>query len=174
MHHLEVPLPLAGTSVDRDDAVAEEIVPRPMAAVLVAQRHADRNVDEAQLGIGAVRRPGVVLPHAGAAELRAPLPRLRAELAWLWNEIELPPLLARMHVETADPSRQVVQAQRVVAVHRRVADDDHVIDDDRRRAVRDLPLCRIDAHGAVGPDLLHGIPLLARPSASASCRLAEA
>ena len=51
MHHLEVPLPLAGLHVDRDDAVAEQVVARAIAAVLVASGHADGDVDESEVRI---------------------------------------------------------------------------------------------------------------------------
>ena len=132
VHELEVPLPHAGLHVDRDDAVREQVVARTMAAVFVAEAFADGDVDETEFRIGAVRRPRIVLADADRPDLRAVLPRFGAELTRLRNEIELPELLAGVHVEAADEARDVVQSQRVVAVNRRVADDDHVADDDCR------------------------------------------
>src|SRR5262249_19060949 len=106
-------------------------VARAMAAVLVAQSFADRDVHEAKLWIRGVRRPRVVLADAWGARLRAILPRLGPELTRLRNQIEVPELFAGVHVETPDVSGNVAQVQRVVAVHRRVADDDDIADDDR-------------------------------------------
>src|SRR6185312_717428 len=156
------PFPLARLHVDRDDAVREQVVPRAIAAVLVAQSLADRNVDEPEIRIRGVRRPGVGLADADGADLRAVRPRVRAELAGLRNQIELPELLARVHVEAADEAGNVVQPQREIAVHRRVAYHDHAVDDDRRRAVGDLAVLGIDAHRAVGAGLGLGVPLLPR------------
>ena len=57
MHHLEVPGQLAGLRVERDEAVRIEVVPGSPAAVVRHGRRAERNVDEAQLLVGAERRP---------------------------------------------------------------------------------------------------------------------
>ena len=72
MHHLEVPLALAGLHVERDEAVAEQVVAGTMAAVLVHERHADRNVDEAQFRIRRVGRPRVVLADAVGVPIFVP------------------------------------------------------------------------------------------------------
>ena len=75
---------------------------------------------------------GSSLPTPSLPTFDAVLPRVRAELAGLRNQVELPELLAGVDVEAAHRARNVVLVQRVVAVDRRVADDDHVADDDRR------------------------------------------
>ena len=159
MHELEMPLALAGLRVE---AGAEEIVAWTMPAVFVHQRHADGNVDQPELGVCGVRRPSVILPDAIAPDLRAPRPRLRAKLTRLWNQIELPQLLTRVDIESAYGAGNVMCANWEVAMHGRVADNYHVADDNCRRAVGDLALRRIDADCAVGADLLHRVPRLAR------------
>ena len=133
-----------------------------MAAVLVAERHADRDVDEAEIRIRRVGRPRVVLADARRADLRAVLPRVGAELAGLRNQVELPQLLAGPDVEAANPAGQVPEPRRVVAVNVRAADDDDVADDDRRAAGGDLAERRIDADRAVGAGPRLRIPGLAR------------
>ena len=69
VHGLEMPDALAGLRVQRDDGAAVEVVAEPVAAVHVVRDAARRHVDEAELVVGAERRPDV----AGA---RVP-PRLR-------------------------------------------------------------------------------------------------
>ena len=73
-----------------------------MSTVFVGERHADRDVDDAELGISGVGRPRIVLADAVAADLRSVLPRVGAELTRLRNEIELPELLAGVNVEAAN------------------------------------------------------------------------
>ena len=79
VHQLEVPLALAGLQVERDQALAEQTVARPMAAVVVAGRQLDRQITMPELfvdrhlrpdaGIAGVRprilQPGVVAEFAG-------------------------------------------------------------------------------------------------------------
>ena len=161
MHHLEVPLPLARLRIQCDQRVAEQVVAGAMAAVFVHQRHADGDVDHSEVRIGGIRGPRIVLAHTFGAGCRAVRPGLRAELTRLRNEVELPHLLARADVEATDRAGNVPHAHRVVAVDRRVADHDHLAHHDRRRARTDLTVHRIDAHRAIGPDLLHRVPRLA-------------
>src|SRR5207253_81393 len=95
-------------------------------------------------------------------DLRAVLPGFRARLSRLRDQVELPDLLAGVDVETPHEARNVVQANRKVAVHRRIADDDDVADDDRRRARCDLSVRRIDTDRSVGAGLRDWVPLLTR------------
>src|SRR6186997_1026106 len=133
-----------------------------MAAVLVVERHADWDVDNAEFRIRGVGRPRVVLADARRAVLRSVRPGLAAWLARLRNQVELPQLFAGLEVEPADEPRQVMHLDRVVAVNRRVADDDYVADDDRRAARGDKAVGRIDSDRAVRARLRHRIPFLAR------------
>ena len=174
VHHLEMPLALAGLHVDRDEAVAKQVVARAMAAVLVHQRHADRDVDEAQLGIRRVRRPRIVLADALGPDLRAVLStsRRRTRRA-AGTRLNFHSCLPGADVEAADVARDVAEANRIVAVDRRVADDDHVVHDDGRRAVGDLAERGIDADRAVGAGLRHRVPRLARPRLPRRRRVAD-
>src|SRR5262245_13631382 len=103
-----------------------------MAAVLVAERHADGDVDETEIRIRRVRRPRVVLAHAFRADLRSLLPRFRAELAGLRDQVESPELLAGLDVEPTDIAGQIADARRIVAVNVRAAHDEYVAVDDWR------------------------------------------
>ena len=67
MHGLEVPLVFAGLRIHRDDRIAIEVVPRPIAAVVVGRRPRDRQVRDAALvvdrrGKAPHVRPLAVLP----------------------------------------------------------------------------------------------------------------
>ena len=57
MRHLVVPLALAGFDVERDQALTEQRIAGPVAAVVIAGRHLDADVDEAELEIGTELRP---------------------------------------------------------------------------------------------------------------------
>ena len=173
MHHLVMPFAQTRLHIDRHERVAEQIVARTMSAVFIHQRHADRDVDQAQIGIGGVGRPRVVLAHAFGADLRAALPRIGAELAGLRHEIELPQLAPRAHVKAANEARNVVRANRVVAVDRRVTDDDHTVHHDRRRTGRDLPVGGVDADGTIRPNSLRGIPRFAGLRFARRCRIGD-
>ena len=86
MDQLEVPDALAGARVEADQAIGEEIVAGAVAAVEIAGRRLDRDVDVAEFLVGAQRRPG-----AGVAGVLpgVVLPGLVAELAraagWCWK-----------------------------------------------------------------------------------------
>src|SRR6185503_15310980 len=98
---------------------AEQIVAGPMTAVLVGEGHPNWDVCESELRISAVRRPRIILADARRAGLRSVLPRVRAELTRLWNEIEFPQLLTRLDIEAPNCAGIVVQLERIVAVNRR-------------------------------------------------------
>src|SRR5690606_41100788 len=82
---LEMPEPLAGTRIERDDAVPEEIVAVPIAAVEVVARGARRDEHDAALDVdrrfapvvhASERVRGVVRPRVGT---EFPGPRHRME-----------------------------------------------------------------------------------------------
>ena len=62
VHELEVPLALAGLQIDADEALGEQVVAGPVAAVEVRRRRLDRQVDEAELLVD-----GDLRPDAGVA-----------------------------------------------------------------------------------------------------------
>src|SRR3982751_415387 len=81
MHKLIVPATLPRLHVQGNETSAEEIVARTMAAVFIHQWHSDRYVHEAELRVGGVRCPRIVLSNAIAADFRALGPGLRPEFA---------------------------------------------------------------------------------------------
>ena len=116
---LVVPLQLAGVGVERDDAVAVQVVAEPRAAVPVGRRIAGAEEHEVRLGV-----VGAGVPDAGAAGLpRLARPGLVARLAGTGNRVEAPDLLAGLRVERRD-----VAADRAVAA---AGADDHLVLDDR-------------------------------------------
>ena len=172
MDHLEVPLALAGLHVERDKAVAVEVVARTMAAVLVAERHADGDVDQAEIRIRRVGRPRVVLADARRADLdpffHVSAPNSPGCGIRLNFQSCLPVLMSNPRIQ---PGR-LLQARRVVAVDVRAADDDDVADDDGGTAGGDLAERGVDADRAVGADASFPCPT-SRPasrSAPAACR----
>src|SRR5690606_29991636 len=93
------------------------------------------DVDESQLGIGGHGSPG--------GDVTGPLPRVIfprvvAELTGPGDHVELPEVLAGARVVGEDVTRYVLDAGLLVPLLGRVADDHDVVDDDRRRRVRDV------------------------------------
>src|SRR5688572_27521887 len=132
-----------------------------MPAVFVHERHPDGDVHDSELRIRGERSPRVVFSDSFITDLRAAFPCFRAEFARLRHEVEEPELPAGADVEATDIPGDVANAYRVVAVDRRVGDDDHVVHDDRGRAVGDLAVLRIDADCAIGAGASLRVPLLA-------------
>src|SRR6185312_16127968 len=64
VHELVVPLLLAGVEIDGDDALAVESGAGTMAAVVVAGRQFDGQIDRVQLFVD-----GNLSPHAGVARV---------------------------------------------------------------------------------------------------------
>ena len=100
MHHLVMPLPLAGLQIDANQAVGEQIVARPMSAILIRRRIFHRQIDQAEIFIH-----GDLRPDAGVAVDfgRVVQPGVVAELARFRNRVELPKLLAGPDVEARAP-----------------------------------------------------------------------
>ena len=99
---LEVPQTLSGTRVERDDAVAEEVVAVPVAAVKVVARSTGRNEDDAALG---VHRRLTPIVYAAECVLGVVRPRVSAELAGPRHGMEDPYELACAHVVGVDVGR---------------------------------------------------------------------
>ena len=157
---LEVPAALAGLQVDGDEAVAEQVVARPVPAVEVVGRRLGRNVDEPQLLVGRHLAPG-----AGVARIRPGVvqPALAAELVRRRHRMEDPQPPARAHVVAAHVALHVAGTGRhdvggrVVRGVRR-ADDDDIVGDDRRGLQADVGIDRIDLLVVVAPQVDHAVP----------------
>ena len=99
-NELAVPQELAGLGVERDQRVRVEIGAWPKLAVEVRRGIADRQVDDAGLGVERERRPQAA---AAMLERLCALPGVGAGLAGIGDEIELPHRLAGLELEGADP-----------------------------------------------------------------------
>src|SRR5262249_19756648 len=132
---------LPGLEVDADEAVAEQVVARTMAAIQIRRRIFDRQVDEARFLID-----GDLRPDAGVAvdRPRFLLPRVGAELARTRNRVERPQQLAGLRVPRAHQALGVVVRLHRQAFAERRADDDRVLGDRRRRVEADLAGLQID------------------------------
>src|SRR5262249_30974128 len=91
-YQLEVPHAPAGRRLEADEAVREQFVARPTAAIVVVRGRAEGQIDVAELLVGAHDRPHVH-PADGAPRLAGP--GLVAELARPRNRVEDPALRAR-------------------------------------------------------------------------------
>src|SRR5947209_6539243 len=102
-----MPAPVPGLQIDRDEALAEETVAGPMAAVIVAGRKFHRQIGEAELFID-----GNLPPHAGVAGVgpRILFPGVVAEFARTGNRMEDPKALAGVYVEPAHVALLVAAA----------------------------------------------------------------
>ena len=131
----------AGLQVDRDEALGVEVVAGAVAAVLVDGRRFDRQIDDAGFGVG-----GDLRPHADVAGPvpRSVFPRLVTGLAGAGHRVEAPDLLAGAGVEGAHEALDVGAVEIAQALEHRGADDDHVVDDGRRRVQPDFTLLEID------------------------------
>ena len=160
MDQLEVPDAPAGARIQADQALPEEPVAGPLAAVIVVGGGAEGQVDEAQRLVRAHQRPDV-----GAAR-RLPgtlLPRLVAELSFPGDGAEEPPLLAGADVEASHlAGRHDLREGDVVDLrsHHHDVADDHGRGGDAVETPRDgtaQPLRQVDA-----PPLAEGGDGLAR------------
>ena len=141
MDRLVVPLALTGREIQREDALAEEPVARPVAAVVIAGRHLDAHVDGVELLIDAHLRP-----HAGVAGVgpRILEPRIVAELAGARHGMKDPAALAGAHVVGAHIANHRLVVARRAALDVRRTDDDGVLRNDRRGVQSDLVVQLVD------------------------------
>ena len=132
MHALEVPQPLAGLGIQRQQTVGEQIAAHPVRAIKVVHRRAGGRKDNAALlvnhhagpvvggagGLPGIHRPAVMTKFTGAR-----------------NGVEDPAQLAGVHVPGADTAglrrRGLAGAE---------AGDDHVVIDHAGRGQRDIEL----------------------------------
>ena len=128
MDHLEVPAPLPGLAVDRDQRLGVEVVAEAVSAVPVVGRRAERQIGEAELRVGAHQRPHVRV----AADLpRTLLPGITAGFALPRDRVEGPELLAGADIESAHVARRRLGRARTVR-DGRADDDDIAAQGDRR------------------------------------------
>ena len=151
MHELVVPAALAGARIDRDDRFGEQVVSRPVPAVVVAGRQLHGEIDQAELLVRAHLRP-----HARVARVRPGIaePRVVAELVRLRDRVEDPQPLASPHVVAADVPLDVGPAARRSAGCVHGPDDDDIPDHDRRGRQPDIAGQQIDLliHAALQVD----------------------
>ena len=123
-----MPLALARLAVESHQALGEQVVAQPVAAVPVVRRRAERQVDEAEILIRRDQRPDVrvarVLPGVVLPGLVTVFPRLR-------NRVEGPAQFAGHRIEAADVSGRSVGVVRGVR-YRRAHDHRVAADHDRR------------------------------------------
>ena len=121
VHELEVPQPLAGARVERDDRRAEQVGADPVGAVEVVGGRAERDVGDAARGVDRHLAPVV-----GAADVlpRVLRPGVVAELAGTRHGMERPHELAGQDVVGAD-----VAGRRHVAFAGGAAEDEQVLED---------------------------------------------
>src|SRR5258705_11966179 len=87
MYELEMPLPLSGSQIDRNHALAEQARARTLGAEVIVRRELDRQVREIELF---VRRN--LAPYAGVAGVRPRIvqPGVVAEFAGTRDRVEDP------------------------------------------------------------------------------------
>src|ERR1041384_1801335 len=98
MDELEVPLPLTGLQIDRDEAFAEQVVAGPVAAVVVRGRRFHRQIHEPEVLVDAGLRPDT---DVAVARPRVVLPCLGAELSGSRDRVERPEKLPAARIEGA-------------------------------------------------------------------------
>ena len=144
---LEVPDPLPGLDVHRDQGLREEVVAEPVDAVVVVGRRPRRQVHVAQLVVAGQHRP-----HVGVARVapRVVQPRVDPELVGaVGHGVEVPGVLAGADVPGADPARHRLLGDAAVGDVRAV--DDPVAHHDGRRVDAEEHRVQVVALFAVGP-----------------------
>ena len=141
MNELVVPLALTGFQIERDEALAEQTIPRTMTAVVIAGRQLHRKKHGVRLFVDRHLRPDAGVPRIRP---RIFFPRVVAEFTGLRNRVEDPQTLSRACVVAADETLFVNLALRSAARQMRGADDDDVLRDDRRRVESHFSGDRID------------------------------
>jgi len=106
-HELKVPHPPASGRLETDEAVGEQVVAVTLAAIVIVRRRAERQIDVAELLVGAHDRPHV---HPADRAPRLTRPRLVAELTYLRDGVEDPSLRAGAYIERTDVPRRHVEA----------------------------------------------------------------
>src|SRR6266705_6499847 len=141
MHKLVMPLPLAGFQIETDQALARQIVARPVASVVVRRGRLDRQIDQAQIFVHSDLVPDASVAVLGPGSL---LPGLVAELARPGDSVELPNLFPCPHIERPNQTFSVVMAFNGSAFSERGTHDHHVSSYSRRRMDADLASFQID------------------------------
>src|SRR5437764_9426882 len=99
MNELKMPDAFAGFSLEAHEAVAEEIVAQPMAAIHITGGRGQGQIDVTEFFIGAQIRPCI----NGACVLPRPvLPGFHAKVAFLRNNSKRPSQLAGLDIIAAD------------------------------------------------------------------------
>src|SRR5262252_10287527 len=104
VHRLEIPLELAGVSVNGNDRVAKQVVSRSISSVIVGRRTADGHEERAGLGVNRhVPTPDV---GAGAALPTVVEPSIVADFSRLRNSVKRPDGLAGERIISARIARR--------------------------------------------------------------------
>src|ERR1035437_764416 len=112
MDNLVMPLALPGREIEADNGIAEQIISRTMAAIVISSWIFDGQVHEAEVFICRHLRP---YPGVPVGRPRIVLPGIVPELAGARNRVEGPHQLARMDVVGAH------RALGVIVRHRRMS-----------------------------------------------------
>ena len=141
VHHLEVPLPLTRFQIHANQAFAEQIVARTMAAVEVGRRRFNGQVNETEFFVDCD-----LSPHAGVAVCgpRIVLPCIVAELTGSRNRVERPKKFAAFHIKRAHLALAVVVGFDGHAFFHRHADNHNVLHNGRRGMETGIAVFQID------------------------------
>src|SRR5262249_2219829 len=96
MSQLVVPDPFSGLNVEANDRRRKQIVPRALSSILVSSRAFSWYIRISDLFIDRERSPG---SRVSRINVRPIQPRVFADLAFAWNGMEAPQLLAGPDVE---------------------------------------------------------------------------
>src|SRR2546430_9030873 len=123
-------MPTSLTWFDResDDQQRDEVVPRALSAVLIAQRAFDWYGHVAELFIDRKRRPGSCM---SGVDVRSVPPRVFAELALAWSRMEAPQLPPGPHIEGHHVRLRELHRFRIARVFERGRNDGDVAEHQR-------------------------------------------
>ena len=129
VYGLEVPNPLPGFHLNRNNRLRKQVVTRPVRTVVVIGHRAGRQVDMTQLVIARQKRPHVAVPGITP---RLVQPGIRPEFVRaVGHSVKIPRVLAGSNIPRAYPPRYRFLRDSPIGNLRAV--DHPVADDDRRR-----------------------------------------
>src|ERR1700674_1531984 len=148
VNELVVPLPLPGFQIETHQALAKEVVTRPVAPVIVRRGRLDWEIDQAKVFVHSDLVPDASVAVVGPGSVQ---PGVVAELTLSGDGVELPNLFPGPSIKRANQTFGVVMAFNSRAFSHRGTHDHHVSSYRRRRMDADLASLQID----LGVDSVH-------------------
>src|SRR5215471_17897747 len=135
VRQLVMPDAFAGLDVEADDRRRKQVIPRTLSTVLVAGRAFYRYIRIPELFIDGKRSPCSGVPRINVRSIQ---PRVFTELAFAWNGMEAPQLLASADIERHQVCLRKLHRFRIARVFERCWDDGDIVKYQRWRGIHQV------------------------------------